>query len=61
MLDDSRRMVCQSLDSNGKEGVSVQFREDRKIPEKYGNIFFYQNTKEARRRDGDGPQGAHTP
>src|SRR3954467_3714205 len=30
MLDDSWRMDCRSLDSDGKEGVSVQFREDQK-------------------------------
>ena len=30
MLDDSWRMDCRSLDSDGKEGISVQFREDRK-------------------------------
>src|SRR3954469_1134476 len=30
MLDDSWRMDCRSLDSDGKEGVSVQFSEDQK-------------------------------
>src|SRR3954470_4782807 len=30
MLDDSCRMDCRSLDSDGKDGVSVQFREDQK-------------------------------
>ena len=30
LLDDSLRMDCQSLDSDGKDGVSVQFREDQK-------------------------------
>src|SRR4051812_24057399 len=30
MLDDSWRMDCQSLDSHGKEGVSVQFCKDQK-------------------------------
>src|SRR4051812_35091722 len=61
MLDDSWRMDYRSLDSDGKEGVSVQFHEDQKIPEKYGNILFYQKMKEAKRRDEVGPQGAHTP
>ena len=40
MLDDSWRMDCRSLDSDGKGGVLMQFREDRKIPEKYGKIIF---------------------
>ena len=61
MLDDSWRMDCWSLDSNGKEGVSVKFREDRKTPEKYGNLLFYLRTKEAKRRGEEGLQGAHTP
>src|SRR4051812_2195093 len=30
MLDDSWRMDYRSLDSDGKEGVSMQFREDKK-------------------------------
>ena len=44
-----------------KKAFRCNFAKIRKIPEKYGNILFYQKTKEARRRDGDGPQGAHTP
>src|SRR3954466_9289186 len=34
MLDDSWRMDCRSLDSDGKEGVSVQFREHHKNTKK---------------------------
>ena len=30
MLDDYWRMDCGSVDSDGKEGVSVQFRKDQK-------------------------------
>src|SRR3954463_2669100 len=59
MLDDSWRMDCRSLDSYGKEGVLMQFREDqkntRKIPEKYGKILFFQKIEEARRRSEEGP------
>src|SRR4051812_915032 len=40
MFDDSWRMDCRSLDSDGKEGVSVQFREDQKNTKKYGSIYF---------------------
>ena len=41
MLDDSWRMDCRSLDSDGKEGVSVQFREDQKNTKKiWENIIF---------------------
>ena len=44
-----------------KKAFRCNFAKIRKIPEKYGNILFYQKTKEARRRDEEGPQGAHTP
>ena len=37
-----------------------KIREDQKIRENIRKILFSQNTKEARRRAGDGPQGAHT-
>ena len=44
-----------------KKAFRCNFVKIRKIPEKYGNILFYQKTKEARRRSEGGPQGAHTP
>src|SRR3954464_5919245 len=41
MLDDSWRMDCRSLDSDGKEGVSMQFHEDQKNTRKiWENIIF---------------------
>src|SRR3954463_16204945 len=58
MLDDSWRMDSRSLDSDGKEGILMQFRKDLKNTRK---IIFFQKTEEARRRDEEGPQGAHTP
>src|SRR3954469_3806568 len=42
MLDDSWRMDCRSLDSYGKEGVSVQFREDQKNNRKIWEIIIFQ-------------------
>ena len=44
-----------------KKAFWCNFVKIRKIPGKYGNILFYQKTKEARRRDGDGPQGGTHP
>ena len=43
-----------------KKAFRCNFTKIGKILEKYGNILFYQKTKEARRRDEVGPQGAHT-
>src|SRR4051812_33695754 len=40
MLDDSWRMDCRSLDSNGKEGVSGQFRKAQKNTRKIWKQFF---------------------
>ena len=41
MLDDSWRMDCRSLDSDGKEGILMQFREDQKNTRKiWENIIF---------------------
>ena len=37
-----------------------KIREDQKIRENIRKILFFQKTKDARRRSGDGPQGAHT-
>jgi hypothetical protein len=44
-----------------KKAFRCNFTKIRKIPKKYGNILFYQKTKEAGRRSEEGPQGAHTP
>ena len=44
-----------------KRVFRCNFANIRKIPEKYGNILFFQKMKEARRRSEEGPQGAHTP
>ena len=43
-----------------KKAFQCNFAKIRKIPEKYGNILFYQKNEKARRRDEEGPQGAHT-
>ena len=43
-----------------KTAFRCNFTKIRKIIEKYGNILFYQKTKEARRRSEGGAQGAHT-
>ena len=57
MLDDSWRMDCRCLDSDGKEGVLMQFREDQKNIRK---LYFSRKTEEARRGGVAGPQEAHT-
>ena len=61
MLDDSWRMNCRSLDSDGKGGVLMQFREDQKNTRKYGKIIFSRKTEEARRGGEEGPQGPTPP
>ena len=38
-----------------KKAFRCNFTKIKKIPEKYGNILFYQKMKEARRRDEVGP------
>src|SRR3954471_12754835 len=59
MLDDSWRTDCRSLDSNGKEGVSVQFREDQKNTRKiWKHIILPEDEgsqKEERRGVAGGP------
>src|SRR4051812_36191550 len=67
MLDDSWRMDCQSLDFDGKEGVSVQFREDHKNTRKiWKHIILLEDEgsqKEGRRWASGGPHplGADLP
>ena len=60
MLDDSWRMDCWSLYSDGKEGVSVQFRDDQKNTRKiWKNIILPEDEgsqKEERRGALGGPQ-----
>src|SRR4051812_45823592 len=59
MLDDSWRMDYRSLDSDGKEGVLMQFREDQKNTRKiWENIIFPEDCgsqKEIRRGATGGP------
>src|SRR3954469_9411042 len=44
ILDDSWRMDCRSLDFDGKDGVLMQFREDRKNTRKiWENIIFFED------------------
>src|SRR3954465_2024226 len=58
MLDDSWRMDCRSLDSDGKYGVSVQFREDQKNMETY--YFTGRRRKpEGGAKGGGGSRGPH--
>src|SRR3954466_1749016 len=62
MLDDSWRMDCRSLDSDGKDGVSVQFREDQKNTRKiWKHIILpeYEGSQKEERRGASG--GPHTP
>src|SRR3954470_3038791 len=67
MLDDSWRMDCRSLDSDGKEGVSVQFHEDQKNTRKiWKHIILLEDEgsqKEGRRwaSGGTHPLGAVPP
>src|SRR4051812_39803645 len=61
MLDDSWRMDCQSMDSDGKRGVLMQFRENQKNTRKIWEIIFSQKNKEARMGGEEGPQEAHIP
>jgi hypothetical protein len=39
-------------------GAEIQL--SGKIPENIAKLLFYQKTHGARRRDGEGPRGAHT-
>src|SRR3954464_9348388 len=59
MLDDFLRMDCRSLDSDGKEGVSVQFREDQENTRKiWKHIILPEDEgsqKEERRAATGGP------
>src|SRR3954470_16433730 len=61
MLDDSWRMAARVWILMEKKAFRCNLAKIKKIPEKYGNILFYQKTKKSRRRDEEGPQGAHTP
>src|SRR4051812_7211737 len=58
-LDDSWRMDCRSLDSDVKEGVSVQFHEDQKNTRKiWKHIILPEDEgsqKEGQRRASGGP------
>jgi hypothetical protein len=45
----------------GKGPSNDHILKIRKIPEKYEEIIFSQNTQEARRRSREEPGGAHTP
>src|SRR3954462_13894081 len=61
MLDDSWRMDCRSLDSDGKEGVSVQFREDQKNTKKIWKRIILPEYEGCQKEGRSGALGGHTP
>src|SRR5215216_2144078 len=61
MLDDSWRMDCRSLDSDGKDGVSVQFCEDQKDTRKIWKHIISSEDEGSQKEERRGAQGAHTP
>src|SRR3954467_8905949 len=61
MLDDSWRMDCRSLDSDGKDDVSVQFHKDQKNTRKIWKHIILPEDEGSQKEERRGASGGATP